>query len=166
MSSPLIARLRRTAGMAAAAAALLTAVACTSMGSGTGSVSPGNAPVTFDWTSKDGGNTGTMSATVANGADFSGPFVQITSDIRTEALEPMWNGWRRGWNDWGWRAFPETEFSTQYSGTVIANLKGPDSQLLRCRFQLNNPIAGMRGGGQGECQFSGGRTVDAVFPRA
>jgi hypothetical protein len=159
---------RRAFGIAAVAGVALTALACTSMGTGTGSVTPGNTPVSFDWTSKDGGTTGTMSATIGNGASFSGPFLQMTSSVRTDALEPMWGGgWRRGWGDWGgWGSFPDTEFSTRYSGKVVANLKGPDSQQLRCRFNLNDPAAGMGGGGQGECQFTGGRTVDAVFPRA
>ncbi|HEV7574867.1 MAG TPA: hypothetical protein VGO85_02390 [Caldimonas sp.] len=168
MTSPWIDRNRRAFGVAAVAGLALAAAACTSMGTGTGSVTPGNAPVTFDWTSKDGGNTGTMSATIDNGASFSGPFLQITSNVQTDALEPMWGGgWRRGWNDWGyWGSFPDTEFSTRYSGKVVANLKGPGSQQLRCRFHLNSPAAGMGGGGQGECQFTGGRTVDAVFQRA
>jgi hypothetical protein len=37
---------------------------------------------------------------------------------------------------------------------------------MRCRFFLNDPAGGMGGGGQGECQFNGGRTVDAVFARS
>jgi hypothetical protein len=79
----------------------------------------------------------------------------------------MWNGWRRGWNDWGyWGTLPESAFATHYSGKVIANLQGPGAQRLPCRFLLNAPAAGMGGGGQGECQFTGGRTVDAIFPHS
>ena len=167
MNSRWIDTTRLAVGMAAVMGTALTMLACTTMGSGTGSVSPGNAPVTFAWTSKDGGNTGTMSATLGNGAPFSGPFLQVTSTVRTDAYEPMWGGWRRGWNDWGYFGMaPDSAFSTRYSGKVVANLQGPDAQRLRCRFNLNNPVAGMGGGGQGECQFSGGRTVDAVFPRS
>lgn len=33
-------------------------------------------------------------------------------------------------------------------------------------MHLNDPVAGMRGGGQGECPFSAGRTVDAVVAKA
>ena len=106
-----------------------------------------------------------MSATVGSAA-FSGPFLQMTSTVRSDTLEPMWTGWSRGWSDWGWGAFPDTEFSTRYSGKVIANLKGPGSQQLRCQFRLNDPAGGMGGGGQGECQASGGRSVDAVFARS
>jgi hypothetical protein len=168
MSSVWIDSTRRAAGMAAVASAALTLLACTTTGSGTGSVSPDNTPVAFAWTSKDGGTSGTMSATLGNGAAFSGPFLQMTSAVRTDSLEPMWAGWRRGWNDWNYwgAAYPDVAFSTRYSGKVVANLQGPDSQQLRCRFHLNDPIAGMGGGGQGECQVTGGRTVNAVFARS
>ena len=156
----------RGADLTALAGAALVLGACTSMGVGSGSLKPDNTAVTFSWTSKDGGTTGTMSATAVNAGVFSGPFVQVTSTVRTELLEPMWRGWRRGWNDWRYFGpYPDTAFSTIYSGKVIANLTGPDAQALRCRFHLNDPAAGMKGGGQGECQFNGGRTVDAVFPR-
>jgi len=168
MNSRPIDSTRRAAGLAAATAAAVAMIACTTMGSGTGSVSPGNTPVAFAWTSKDGGTTGTMSATLADGTAYSGPFLQMTSAVRTESLEPLWTGWRRGWRDWGYwgGTYPDVEFATRYSGKVVANLKGPDSQQLRCRFNLNNPVAGMGGGGQGECQAAGGRTVDAVFARS
>jgi hypothetical protein len=132
MNSRWINSISRAAGFAAVAGAALTLLACTTMGTGTGSLSPGNTPVAFNWSSKDGGITGTMSATIGGGAAFSGPFLQVT----------------------------------RYSGKVIANLKGPGTQQLRCRFQLNDPAGGMGGGGQGECQFGGGRTVDATFARS
>jgi len=167
MNSRWIDSTRRAAGMAVVASAALTLLACTSMGTGTGSLSPDNTPVSFTWTSKGGASSGTMSATLGTGAAFSGPFVQVTSTVRTDGFEPMWRGWRRGWGDWGyWGTFPGTEFATRYSGKVVANLQGPDAQRMRCRFHLNDPAAGMGGGGQGECQFTGGRTVDAVFQRS
>ena len=34
---------------------------------------------------------------------------------------------------------------------------------MRCRFLLFSPSAGMMGGGQGECQLSDGRTINATF---
>ena len=163
--------LRRLAAATIAASATLSLLACTTMGTGSGMLEPGDLPVSFAWTSKDAGTTGTMTATihqtrqsVADGGVFVGPFMHITSSVRTDAIEPMWSGWSRGWNDWGyWGMFPETVFSTHYSGKVIANLQGPGTQRMRCRFHLNTPAAGMGGGGQGECQFNGGRTIDAVF---
>lgn len=154
----------RLLALAATAGAALTLMACTSMGNGSGAVSPGGAPVTFAWTSKDGGTTGNMTANLKDGVAFSGPFVQMTSAVRIETLEPIWRGWRRGWNDWGyWGRYPESAFATHYSGKVVANLQGPDNRRMRCRFHLNSPQSGMGGGGQGECQLGSGTTVDAVF---
>jgi hypothetical protein len=139
--------------------------ACTTMGSGTGSVAPGGERVGFAWTSKDGGTTGTMSATLGDGKSFSGPYLEITHQARNEDFDPMWSGWQFGWNDWGaWEAFPAAGYTTLYSGRVVANLQSPDAQQMRCRFQLNDPTAGMGGGGQGECQLGSGRSIDAVFP--
>ena len=157
----------RSIAWAAAACAALSLIACTSLGTGSGAVSPGGAPVTFNWTSKDGGTTGTMTAGLKDGSTFTGPFVQMTNAVRVEALEPMWSGWRRGWGDWRYwgrgPVFPETAFGTQYTGKVVANLQGPGEQRMRCRFHLNSPQSGMGGGGQGECQLGSGSTVDAVF---
>jgi hypothetical protein len=179
MTSRWIASTHQAIGQSAvtgAAAALVACVAasmllaCTTMGIGTGTVTPGNTPVAFSWTSKDGGNTGTMSATLGTDGTFTGPFLQATSTVQSEGYEPLWAGWQTGWADWGYwdgfPGFPGTTFTTSYSGKVLANLQGPDTQRLRCSFQLNNPPAGMGGGGQGQCQFSSGRTVDAVFPRS
>ncbi|MBV8036543.1 hypothetical protein [Roseateles sp.] len=140
---------------------------CTTIGAGSGSVRSGGGPVSFNWISKDGGTTGSMTATLANGGVYSGPFVQLTSTTRIEVLEPMWHGWRRGWGDWRyWGPFPDTAFATQYSGKVVANLQGSGEQRMRCRFHLNSPQSGMSGGGQGECQLGDGSTVDAVFAKS
>lgn len=157
----------RKFALLAAAGAGIALIGCTSMGTGSGAASPGGVPVSFNWTSQDGGTTGTMTAKLKDGAAYSGPFVQMTSAVRIEMLEPIWRGWRRGWNDWGyWGRYPDTAFATQYSGKVVANLQGPDDQRMRCRFHLNSPQSGMTGGGQGECQLGGGTTVDAVFTRS
>jgi hypothetical protein len=153
---------------------VLSMLGCTTVGTGRGMIAGDDVPVAFAWTSQDAGISGIMSATIEAsrqssvvGGTFSGPFLQVTSDVRTDSFEPMWNGWRRGWNDWGyWGTLPESAFATHYSGKVIANLQGPGAQRLRCRFLLNAPAAGMGGGGQGECQFTGGRTVDAIFPHS
>jgi hypothetical protein len=166
MNSSSIRSVLRAGALTAIGGALAALAACTTTGIGSGKVEPGDAPVSFTWTSKDGGTTGTLSATVAK-APFSGPFVQMTSTTRVDETEGLWLGWQPGWNDWDyWGNYPITAFSTRYSGKVVANLAGPGSNRLRCRFHLDNPVEGMRGGGQGECQLTGGRTVDAVFPRS
>jgi hypothetical protein len=160
---------QRAAALAAAAAAAATLMACTTMGTGTGVESPGNKPVNFSWISKDGGITGTMSATVDANAQFSGPFLQVTHTTHVNAMGPMWDGLAPGWSDWdGWSVWglSDDAFSTTYTGKVLADLKGADGQQLRCQFRLADPMAGMGGGGQGDCKFAGGRKVSAVFARA
>ena len=137
--------------------------ACTTMGTGTGTIGENNKPVSFAWKSTDGGTSGTMSATLADGKTFSGPYVQPTNTTRTDEYAPMWVGWNYGWPDWTWGGFPATAFTTQYSGRVMANLQSSDGKRMRCHFQLNNPSAGIAAGGQGHCQIKGGSTVDAVF---
>jgi hypothetical protein len=155
---------RRSAPLVALLCAGITLSACTTMGTGTGSVTPGNAPVKFAWKSTDGGTSGTMSATLAEGKAFSGPYLQVTSDARSVDFDPLWSGWEFGWGDWGFADFPQDAFTTVYSDRVMANLQASDGQRMRCRFNLNHPIDGMTGGGQGECQLQNGRSVDAVFP--
>jgi hypothetical protein len=157
--------LDRTRSFAKQTAVLLCAgialSACTTMGVGNGSESPAGAPVSFTWQSKDGGTTGTMSAMLADGRTFSGTYLQVTSEARSDDFAPMWSGWRHGWSDWD--RFPA--FTTVYSGRVMANMQSGDGERMRCRFYLNDPVQGMEGGGQGQCQLADGHSVDALFPR-
>jgi hypothetical protein len=142
--------------------------ACTSMGTGSGSVAPGGAPVNFSWKSTDGGTTGTMSATLADGKTYSGSYLQITQQVRMNGYDwdRGWSEWGGGWNDRdGWEPFPVDEFATEYSDRVIATLQDANGQRMRCSFYLNTPFDGITGGGQGKCQLKNGRSVDAVFPR-
>jgi hypothetical protein len=138
--------------------------ACTTMGTGSGSL--GDKPVNFSWKSTDGGTTGTISATLPDGKTFSGPYLQVTEEARTEDFTPMWVGWRPRWRDWGWGPYPDTAFTTFYTNHVLANLTSADGQRLRCHFNLNHPSNGMSGGGQGQCQLQSGATVEAFFPPA
>jgi hypothetical protein len=158
----------RNAALPALLCAGIALSACTSLGTGSGSVSPGGAPVTFAWKSTNGGTSGTMSAALAGGQTFLGPYLQITKEVRNEDFSPLWPGWSYGWNDWsGWGPFGggfEPAFVTEYSGRVMANLQSTDGQRMRCRFNLTTPPDGMTGGGQGECQLGSGRSVNAVFP--
>ena len=86
-----------------------------------------------------------------------------------EVLAPMWDGWNEGWHDWpyGGEPYPDTydatQFITYYSGKVVANLETGGGRRMRCRFHLVDPRSGMAGGGQGECQLSGGRIIHATF---
>jgi hypothetical protein len=155
---------RRAAGRGVGVAIAASLPACMSMsvGTGSGSLSPGDTPACVDWAGHNGGNTGTMSVTFGGGAVFSGSFAQLTSVARTDLPESVGSEWRHSWSDSG--PYPTSAFARVYSGRVIADLEGPDAQQLRGRFSLNDPVAGMRGGGQGECHLSSGRKVQAMFP--
>lgn len=145
--------------------------ACTTTGEGRGEM-PGDKAETvrFQWTSTDGGMSGTMTAN-APGAVFQGRFFQITQQTRSEVLTPLWAHWRPGWHDWPYwsgpwpPAYEATRFITHYSGKVVATLESPDKQRMRCRFHLVSPATGMAGGGEGECQLSDGRHLSATFAK-
>lgn len=161
-----------TARRASLAILCWTLTGCTMSGTGNGTLSGNGAPempVTFYWKSTDGTLSGTMSATLA-GDTFQGRFFQITQQTRAEALRPLWAHWRDGWNDWPYwghsaiHPYPGTQFTTHYSGKVVATLESTGGQHMRCRFHLVEPIRGMSGGGAGDCQLSNGKVVQASFP--
>jgi len=144
--------------------------ACTTTGTGAGQLTGASGqdqPVTFTWTSKDGGNSGSMMASLP-GKSYQGRFFQITQQTSVDTLTPLWGHWRHGWNDWPyWSSpmgpdIPSTQFITHYSGKVVATLDAGDDHM-RCRFHLVEPARGMSGGGEGECQLSAGRAVHARF---
>ncbi|WP_217430651.1 hypothetical protein [Duganella vulcania] len=152
----------------AAAAFLAAVVACTTTGFGTGVATKAGATaetVPFTWTSKDGGISGSMTASY-DGKLYQGRFFQITQSTTADSLDPLWMNWRHGWHDWGyWGAagpYPTTVFITRYSGKVVASLDA-GADHMRCRFHLVDPSRGMGGGGEGECQNSAGQTIRANF---
>jgi hypothetical protein len=164
----------KTSHITAAGALTLAALAgCTTMGMGGGELTAKGKPtepVVFSWKSTDGGLTGTMVATLPD-ATYTGRFFEITQQTQGETLAPMWNGWNEGWYDWPYWSQPwpgtygATQFITHYSGKVVANLQTNGGERMRCRFHLAHPSGGMSGGGQGECQLSGGRVINAAFDR-
>jgi hypothetical protein len=149
--------------LAAAVAVALTG--CTTMGTGYGTVrGADHGRVSFDWKSVDD-VSGSLTATLSDGEMYSGRYFQITRDTRVDTIAPLWAGWSPRWRGWpGWYADPGPDFIKQYSGRVVANLSAADGEHMRCRFQLVHPTSGMKGGGQGTCQFQDGKSVDAMFP--
>jgi hypothetical protein len=151
--------------IALAATACLCA-ACTTTGTGGGELStasgPDRQPVTFTWSSTDGGMTGNMTAQLP-GATYQGRFFQLTQHPPAEPLVPAWGRWPFLWTDWPHGPSPYADpFIMPNSGKVVAALEAGD-QRMRCRFQLSQPNRGMAGGGEGECQLSGGGSVRANF---
>ena len=135
-------------------------LACTSTGYGRGSLVSDHTAVEFDWNSKDGGKSGTMSAFVGFGLPFRGPFGEVertTPDGLVEApliaelRDPVPGAGSAG-------------STVADTSEVIADLLGPGKQSLLCCFHLNESARGMRGGGHGQCLFDGVRPVQAEFP--
>jgi hypothetical protein len=140
---------------------LLVALAagCATMRTGSGSAVSGANPVQFGWTSR-GNDSGSMTATFANGRTFTGQFSQITSDL-THELGPQGPIWHQeGLYDVG----PSLQSVPHYTGRVVANLSGSNGAQMRCHFELMRPVDGMSGGAHGECQLPDGLSVDAQFP--
>ena len=141
--------------------------ACTTTGMGTGATASGDTPVAFSWSS-DNSTSGTMTATFQQtGQAFTGRFFQVTSETRSDDLQPLWAGWGRRWHEWPyWGDDFGPSFMTHYSGRVLANLVSSTGQHMRCNFRLVRPASGMSGGGEGRCQSPDGKTIDATFPSA
>jgi len=153
------------------ASSVLALAACETpngAGTGSGNIRGTQKPVAFTWESDDG-NSGDITATFGSGRVFTGEYVQISRNIDSENLDPLWDGWDRprSKNAWRyWNADSRSEFVRENSGRVLANLHSDDGEYMRCRFTLISPERGMKGGGEGRCQLSGsGREINAEFER-
>jgi hypothetical protein len=151
--------------------AVLALAACETpngAGTGSGNVRGTQKPVAFTWES-EGDKSGDITATFNSGRVFTGEYVQISRDVRSESLDPLWNGWDRPRNANAWRywsASSRSEFVRENTGRVLANLHDDKGEYMRCRFTLINPERGMKGGGEGRCQLSdSGKEINAEFPR-
>jgi len=137
-------------------------------GTGSGNVRGTQKPVAFTWESDDS-NSGDITATFGSGRVFTGEYVQISRNIDSDNLDPLWDGWDRprSKNAWRyWNADSRTEFVRENTGRVLANLHDEKGEYMRCRFTLASPDRGMKGGGEGRCQLSdSGREINAEFPR-
>ena len=151
------------------ALATLALAACQTAGTGSGNVRGTKKPVAFTWQSTDS-VSGNITATFGTGRVFQGTYFQITQDTRVDHLEPLWDGWGRGYRRGGnwryWAHDPGPEFVKTYSGRVLANLHDDTGEHMRCRFTLISPSRGMAGGGEGLCQMSESeQEINAEFPR-
>jgi hypothetical protein len=135
-------------------------------------VIPGQPPqrVTMTYRSDRFDESGRLSVTLPSGEHFAGRYVQVTSTTAVETIGPTWASWGPVWTEWGpfnenWITGPNDVYSFRqnYTGRVVATLFGNRGNMLRCRFMLVNPPAGMQDGGNGECQLSTGGKIDAQF---
>ncbi len=165
-------RTRATRALTALAVGVLTALlgGCVREGvaEGTAETPSGEEEtVVFDWNTDRGDRTrGDISVTTPGGKRFAGTYFEITEEVDSENLGPLWDGWAVGWDDWGMPGYGGGEFTTLYSGKVVATLRGPGTDSMRCRFTLARPEQGLSGGGTGECQTKSGIAIDnAVLER-
>lgn len=147
----------------------LSLAACSSSGYGSGRLaSPGTpvaeGPVAFRWSAGADPTSGPITAVLPDGRRFEGRFMQVTSTTLDD-----WGGFRvgyagpgYGWG-YGW-AYPAYYdgfgYGRTYSGQVVAQLRGPENQLMRCFFVLEDPIDGPEEGGMGECEISTGESIE------
>ncbi len=145
---------------------LVSVAGCATSGGGSGLlVSPGKPDgesVAFLWRASPDVTNGTIRAILADGREFSGNFMQVSSTTQTEQLTPYWSSWGSPWYGWGGpgMAYSDSGFVRHYSGRVIAQLQGPDGVHMRCFFTLARPEDGPQSGGQGNCEMSNGERID------
>ncbi|HWN48010.1 MAG TPA: hypothetical protein VNM71_11665, partial [Steroidobacteraceae bacterium] len=104
--------MNKTLCIAVAALALAACETPNGAGTGSGSVRGTSKPVAFTWQS-EGDHSGGITATFGTGRVFKGEYVQISPDIRTESLDPLWDGWEQppSKNAWRyWKADSRSEF--------------------------------------------------------
>ncbi|MGH7304310.1 MAG: hypothetical protein ACRELZ_13530 [Candidatus Rokuibacteriota bacterium] len=159
----------KTIGVVAASLLALGVVGCAS-GPVTGRVevtgqSP--APLTMTWESGLFGESGTMAAVMPDGERFSGKYVVVRRGMGR--IDPVWEGEERpearGQIDdsmWG-AAQDRVSFVSAHVNKAVATLKGDRGSTMLCRFMLDAPESGLRGGGSGGCQTSKGAKISAQF---
>ncbi|MDQ3033599.1 MAG: hypothetical protein M3Y87_14360 [Myxococcota bacterium] len=158
---------RRTRALLVGAA--LFALGCASSGVGVGRLtSPGKPEaegnVVFRWRAGLDATNGDIGASLPDGRRFAGRFLQVTSTTVAQHLDawstlgaPYYGNARGGAY---WEPVDASSFVTRYTGRVMAQLQGPDDEVMRCLFVLEDPVAGPQSGGLGNCELSTGERID------
>jgi hypothetical protein len=160
---------RKTIGVVAASLLALGLMGCAT-GQVTGRVEVAGqspAPLTMSWESGLFGESGTMAAVMPDGERFTGKYVVVKRGMGR--IDPVWEGSAppeaRGEIDnsmWG-AAQDRVSFIDAHVNKAVATLKGDRGSTMLCRFTLDAPEAGLRGGGSGSCQTSKGAKISATF---
>jgi hypothetical protein len=134
---------------------------------------PAHEHVQLTWDSSNGGLSGQIQTSLPDGEAFTGTYHELTSMAdRGSGFCGSWYGdWHGGWYGapWGgpggaWPYYGSCdEYTTYYSGQVVAMLESDRGTKMRCRFILVEGGMGMAGGGWGECQVSNGDRITAIF---
>src|SRR5262245_18515238 len=128
-------------------------------------------PLNMTWTSGVWGESGKMSAVMPDGERFSGTYQVVTPGFSRATLGPGWNGepmeateeTQGDIDDTFWGAARDRAFVERHQNKAVAVLRGARRTTIIGRFHLDAGGAGMRGGGNGECQTSRGAKISAQF---
>jgi len=116
---------------------------------------------------------GRMSTTLGDGGEmFHGSYLRLEAAAKDDLVVRIYDGWSG--SEWeAWQGGPEGEwavtgitldaFTRFYSGRMVATLDGNQGHSMRCQFRLNEPRAGLTGGGTGICQVSDGGRLSLRF---
>jgi hypothetical protein len=150
------------------------AAACSTTGTAVGELKEpggGQESVTLVWKSDASDpDRGRISGSLPDGTHFAGRYFEVIHTASTDTYAPAWDGWSPYWSEWAapWssehvEAYDWPAFVRVYTGKVIANLSSDDhAKRLRCRFTIQDPRAGLVGGGSGDCQVSTGEEIAQV----
>ncbi len=152
-------------------------LACATTGTAVGELHPANqtanqppVPVTFVWKADaDLPQRGSIEGNLPDGKHYSGRYFEVAENVPEQVYEPAWSGSEPYWPDWPVTSPKRADkanwdtFAATYMGRVIATLSpSTDGPVIRCRFNLNAPSAGLARGGSGECRLSDGETIQNV----
>jgi hypothetical protein len=127
--------------------------------------------VMFVWKTKPVSRLkGSIATVLPDGSAFKGSWVELVQTRPAPPDDPqpqLWIGWQPYWQE-----FLRTQHSTLpldegatgvvkvYTGKVLAKLRSTDGKKdMSCQFTLNEPEAGLAGGGTGSCQLHDGSMI-------
>lgn len=156
-----------------ASLATLAASACATSGVAVGDLHNGNQDpklVKFVWKADaHSPERGSISGDLPDGKHYAGRYYEVMENMPEEVYSGAWGGAEPYWPDWpvtspkpadtaNWQTF-----AAAYTGLAIATLTATSGgSVIRCRFNVNSPTAGLVRGGNGECKLSDGETIQNV----
>ena len=114
---------------------------------------------------------GTLHTVFPDGERFYGNYLRLSDGTSEKWVQPIYMGWTQpmwgavgfgpngAWESGG-AGVPMLEWKRNYTGKVVASLSGNRSHAIRCQLELDDPDAGLLGGGHGQCQVSTGAVID------
>jgi hypothetical protein len=115
----------------------------------------------------DSGN-GEMQAWLPRGKVYSGQFAQLRAQLDTNTEGTYFIAWSYPkWADDPWYGKLPAAYTGVNTAKVMARLESPEHSLLRCKFELRRPDAGLAGGASGQCQIAEDQSIiDVELPSA